>query len=114
SPPGHSQASAALLLATPPQSPQVLYTSERPQTWTAKLLMMVILCQIDASLRLYDFPERLPALSGTTPYRQDDPAVVRRLGRGVDRLRAVLPASAAARLPVLALVDSVFEAESAD
>src|SRR6202011_6182169 len=38
---------------------------------------------------------------------ENDPALVRRLGCGVDCLRTVFPTTVAARVPVRALVDSI-------
>ena len=53
-------------------------------------------------LRRHHFPERLPAVSGAAADRQDHSAVVRRIGRGVERRDAVFPACAAGRIRVRA------------
>jgi uncharacterized protein YqfA (UPF0365 family) len=49
-------------------------------------------------------PKRFSPLSDPTDDRQDHPAVVRRIGGGVDHLHAVLPVRSAGRLRLFALV----------
>src|SRR5208337_4101369 len=57
--------------------------------------------RIHAALRSNDLFQRLSAVSAATDHRQADPAVVRRLGGGVDDLPGVLPDHPAARLRLL-------------
>ncbi len=64
-------------------------------------------------LRRHDFPERLPALSGAAPYRQDDPSVVRRERRGVDDLHALFPGAASRRLCLFARLRPVADTGAA-
>ena len=73
---------------------------------------LVIACAPSlCTVRLYNLPERIPAIPGPATHRQNDSAVVRRLGGRVDRLRAVLPTAASARIPLCALVDPLSAAQ---
>ena len=55
----------------------------------------------DAALRRHDLRQRVPAVPRPADHREADPAVVRRLGRGVDDVPRVLPERAARGLRVL-------------
>ena len=55
---------------------------------------------VDAPLRRHDLRQRVPAVPRAADRRQADPAVVRRLGRGLDDVPRVLPDRAARGLRV--------------
>src|SRR5579872_1997371 len=59
------------------------------------------------SLRDHDFSQRLPVVPSAAADRQNDPAMVRRIGRRVGRGDVVLPACAAGRVRLFARGDSI-------
>src|SRR5581483_1506986 len=56
----------------------------------------------------------VPALPSPAAGREDHPAVVRRIGRGVDRVHAVLPGAAAPRLLLRARRDALADLAAAE
>ena len=58
-----------------------------------------------AALRGDHSAQRVPAVSGAAADRQTDSALVRRIGRGLDQLHALLPDGAAGRLRLRALAE---------
>src|ERR1019366_10424032 len=71
-------------------------------------------CKINDSLRRYHFSERIPAVPGAAAYRQDDSAVVRRLGCGVERQHALLPTAVVGWIRLRARLDPLSETPHAD
>ena len=69
---------------------------------------------IHAYLRFDDSGERVSAVSGAAGHRQNHSALVRRFGRGVDRLPALLPGGAAAGLSLRPRHRALSEASRAD
>ena len=61
-----------------------------------------------------DSPQRLSAFSGAAADGQADSAVVRRIGRGVDHLHAVLPDGAAGRVRLRALASRTARPRAGD
>src|ERR1700731_3661703 len=70
--------------------------------------------KINDSLRHYHFSERLPAVSSAAAHRQDDSAVVRRLGGSVERQHALLPTAVARGIRVRAHLHPLSETAHAD
>ena len=64
------------------------------------------------SLRLHNFSKRVSAVRRAADDRQNHPALVRRIGGGVEHLPAVFPSGLAGRLPVRAPLHAVSQAET--
>ena len=67
----------------------------------------------DASLRLHNFPERISAFRRAADDRQNHPAVVRRIGRGMEHLPAVFPSRVTCRLLLCRPLHALAETEAA-
>src|SRR5579885_1755022 len=69
---------------------------------------------VNDRLRRYHLPERVPAVSGAAPDRENHFALVRRIGCGMGRGAAVFSARPARRLCVFARIDSLRKTQGAD
>src|SRR6266542_1961969 len=83
-------------------------------TYTRKLPYDGLCPNFNATVRLYHFPERFPAVSGPASHCKNDSPLVRRLSGRLDRLRPFLPIAAPARIPLLSLDYPLFASQGAD